>query len=405
MGTKAQTRIAVLGAGIMGCSLALYLARRGAQVSLFDAAAQPFTAASRWNEGKIHLGYLYSADPSLRTAAHVLPGGLLFRPLVEDLLSTSLDPVITQGDDVYLCHRQSVVPPDAMAAYTQQVTERVRAHPDARHYLADASQARTRQLTATELGALTDSPDILAGFHVPERSVQTTWIADRFAAAVAAEPRIEARMRTRVTAARPLSSDLGGAWQVETPDGNAGPYDRVVNALWQGRMAIDATAGLPPMGVWTNRYRQSLFLRTREPVATPCVVIATGPFGDIKNYNGRDFYLSWYADGLRTESTAVAPPEPDSLEMPAHGPLSASILGHLETLLPWVARLRESAERIDIEGGWVFAAGGGQLSDPASTLHRRSEYGLVRRGAYVSVDTGKYSTAPWVARTLAAELA
>lgn len=404
MGKSKQARIAVLGAGIMGCSLALYLARLGSQVTLFDMAAQPCTAASRWNEGKIHLGYLYSADPSLRTAVHLLQGALLFRPLVEDLLSTSLDPVITLDDDFYLCHRQSVVSPDAMASYMQQVDAQVRAHPDARHYLTNVSQAQTRRLTATELNTLTGSPDILAGFRVPERSVQTTWIADRFAAAVAAEPRIEVRMRTHVTAAQPLTDNLEGVWQVETLDGSAGHYDKVINALWQGRMEIDATAGLPPIGVWTNRYRQSLFLRTREPVATPCVIVATGPFGDIKNYNSRDFYLSWYLDGLRAESTAVTPPDPSTLEMPAQGPLTASIFDHLEALLPWVARLRENAERIDVEGGWVFAAGSGQLSNPAATLHRRSEYGVVRRGAYVSIDTGKYSTAPWVARTVAAEL-
>lgn len=400
-----QARIAVLGAGIMGCSLALYLARRGAQVTLFDAAPQPFAAASRWNEGKIHLGHIYSADPSLRTADHVLPGGLLFRPLVEDLLATSLDPVISHGDDVYLCHRKSVVSPDAMAAYMQQVTERVRAHPDARHYLADVSQGRSQRLNAAELAALTRSPDILAGFSVPERSVQTAWIADRFVAAVAAEPRIEARMNTRITAARPLSGSVDGPWQVEALGGSFGPYDHVVNALWQGRMAIDVTAGLAPTGVWTNRYRQSLFLRTREPVHTPCVVIAAGPFGDIKNYNDRDFYLSWYPDGLRSESTAIVPPEPDRLAMPDPGRLAASILGHLENLLPWVARLREHTESFSIEGGWVFAAGGGQLSDPSATLHRRSEYGVVRLGGYVSIDTGKYSTAPWTARTLAAQLA
>ena len=48
--------VAVLGAGIMGCSAALCLARRGARVTLLDAAPRPCVGASRWNEGKIHLG-------------------------------------------------------------------------------------------------------------------------------------------------------------------------------------------------------------------------------------------------------------------------------------------------------------------------------------------------------------
>ena len=54
-----------------------------------------------------------------------------------------------------------------------------------------------------------------------------------------------------------------------------------------------------------------------------------------------------------------------------------------------------------LEGGWVYAAGQGALSDPASSLHRRNEFGIVRLGSYISVDTGKYSTAPWMARKIA----
>ena len=52
----------------MGSATALFLSRRRVRVTLFDAADQPFAGASRWNEGKIHLGYLYTADPSLDTA-------------------------------------------------------------------------------------------------------------------------------------------------------------------------------------------------------------------------------------------------------------------------------------------------------------------------------------------------
>lgn len=401
---KAKPRVAILGAGIMGCSVALFLARKGAKVTLFDAADRPFTAASRWNEGKIHLGYIYNADPSLRTANHLIPGGLRFRPLVEELLDSSLTPVITAEDDIYLCHRQSVVAPDAMENYMRQVTERVRAHPDAGSYLVDVSDCQTSRLTAAELAALTSSPDIVTGFRVPERSVETVWVADRFVAAVAAEKRIEPRMNARVTAVRPLADSMQGPWQVETSIGIFAPYDYVINALWQGRLAIDLTAGLRPAGVWSHRYRQSLFLRTTEPVRTPCVVIATGPFGDIKNYNQRDFYLSWYPDGLRADSSSVSPPELEALNLPDPHQLSNSILGHLEAYLPWTARLREKAQRVSVEGGWVFAAGRGLLSDPSSTLHRRSDYGVTRLGSYISVDTGKYATAPWLARALADSL-
>ncbi len=395
-----STRVAVLGAGIMGCCVALLLARRGGPVDLFDEAAAPFCGASRWNEGKIHLGYIYAADPSLRTAGHVQPGGLLFRPMVESLLGLSLAGVTSQADDIYLCRRDSVVPPDAMAAYVARVNEQVRAHPDARHYLQDARYSRTHRLSPTELAAVTDSPDILAGFRVPERSVATLWLADQFVAAVAAEPHITLHRHTAVTAARPHGDSPDGLWMVESGTTRFGPYRHVVNALWQGRLAIDQSAGLAPQGVWSHRYRQSLFLRTTQALDTPCVVIATGPFGDIKNYNGRDFYLSWYPAGLRVDSRDLVPPPPSALDMPPDATLAQTILDQLQAQLPWVQQIRAHAEHMAIGGGWVFAAGRGALSDPASGLHRRSDYGVQRRGAYVSVDTGKYSTAPWQAHLL-----
>ena len=109
-------RVAVLGAGIMGASLALFLARRGFDICLFDRESAPLAGASRWNEGKIHLGYLYAADPSLETARRVIPGGLNFGPLISELIETDIAPHVTEQDDFYLVHRESVVGPEAARA-------------------------------------------------------------------------------------------------------------------------------------------------------------------------------------------------------------------------------------------------------------------------------------------------
>ncbi|KAB2310050.1 FAD-binding oxidoreductase [Betaproteobacteria bacterium SCN2] len=394
-------RIAVLGAGIMGSSAALLLARRGHQVDLFDAAAEPFSAASRWNEGKIHLGFIYSADPSLQTARRVLPGGLAFRPLLENLIGCRIGDCTTPTDDLFLCHRHSVVDADAMHGYLQAVAALVRQHPDAGQYLADASACRVERLTARELAAVTDSPDILAGFRVPERSVATNWVADRYVEALAAEPRIARHLGVHIASvARDDAVRSGESWHVESSHGRHGRYDYIINALWNGRMAVDATAGLPPAGKWSNRYRLSLFARTTTAVAAPSAIIATGPFGDIKNYNGRDFYLSWYPSGLMMDSSLVSPPEPPVLDEAAVREKTHSIFQRLTELLPQVGDIRQHIEQVSLRGGWVFAAGQGQLSDPRSTLHRRSDYGITAKGSFISVDTGKYAHAPLLAHAL-----
>jgi glycine/D-amino acid oxidase-like deaminating enzyme len=386
-------RVAVLGAGIMGASTALLLAEAGFRVVLFDAAPAPPAGASRWNEGKIHLGFLYAGDPSLATARRLILGGLAFAPLLSRLTGRALGEADGQAEEVYLAHRGSVATVEAMAAYHDAVCA----------LLSDAgvAQARARRLSGAELAALSGSGAVTAGFAVPERSVDTRLLADRLAGALAASPRLELRCGVRVLAARPEGPE-DGPWRVATdPPEAGGRYDWVVNALWQGRPAVDATAGLVEHAPFTQRYRVALFVRAPGAEERGAVV-AVGPFGDMKAYGGGRYYLSWYPAGLleETRSAEVAdPPAPDAAAV-----IAATRAG-LAPLLPGAGRVLDAAEEVVVAGGWVFAVGRGPLSDPASTLHRRDAFGVRRRGRYLSVDTGKYSTAPWLAARIADAIA
>ncbi len=394
--------VAVLGAGITGCATALFLARRGTRVTLFDAAAAPFTGASRWNEGKIHLGFLYAADPSLATARRVLPGGLAFARLTATLIGAPIAPAVAVEDEIYLVHRASVIDPAAAAAYYEAVAALAHSHPDADGYLAPV--APVGRLTPAALARICASPDIVAGFRVAERSVSTPWIADRFVAAVAAESRIEPRMETRVNGVSSAGAS-GRQWRIHSPAGDDGPFDAVVNALWEGRLAVDASVGLAPPLTWTHRYRLSAFVRADRDVDVPSVVIATGPFGDVKSYTRRDFYLSWYASGLMAEGSGVAPPARPELTPAERASVIDGIFDCLGRFLPSVRVLAGAVASARLEGGWVYAAGQGSLADPAATLHRRDRLGIRRTGTYVSVDTGKYSVAPALALEVADLLA
>lgn len=396
-----EPRIAVLGAGIMGSAVALFLARQGARVTLIDEASEAFSGASRWNEGKIHLGYLYAGDASGRTAARVLPGGLVFRKLTEELIGCSIATAITHGDDIYLVHRDSVTGAAAMGEYFEKVTRAAREHPQAREYLVDLSDRHVQRLSTEELEQLTPSPLILGGYRVPEHSVQTNWIADRFLDALSAERRIEMVMRTYVSGVR----EYGHSWRLETTPAIAEQFDWVINALWHGRLAIDRTAGLKAEGNWSHRYRLSLFVHTPETIAAQNAVLATGPFGDMKNYNGRDFYLSWYPAGLIAEGISVSPPRVKLPGRSEQREITAAIVDQLGTFLPVVRTIAAQATETRLAGGWVFALGEGSLSDQRATLHRRDQFGIREHGTYLSVDTGKYSTAPWLAEKIAERVA
>ena len=394
--------MAVLGAGIMGSCLALFLARSRFDVTLFDAAAAPLAGVSRWNEGKIHLGFLYAADPALRTARCLLPGGLAFAPLISELIDGALTDVTPDGD-IILVHRASIVDADAMRVYFRAVSDLVRQAPNADRYLGDVSKASVRALSGAEIAGIANSEEIVAGFRVPERSVRTVTLADRLCQALAAERRVHLRMGVRITAARAVEG--ADAWRVSGEGTDDEVFDWVINALWHGKLEIDLTAGLAPQPGWSHRYRVSVFARTPRPLSMPSVVVALGPFGDMKNYNGRDFYLSWYPAGLLSESATIAPRPPRSLDPAAQQRLVTEIREGLARTIPRAREILDCAESVTLEGGYVFAQGQGSLADPAATLHRRDRFGIQRRGRYISIDTGKYSTAPLMARTLASEMA
>jgi glycine/D-amino acid oxidase-like deaminating enzyme len=397
-------RVAVVGAGIMGSATALLLARRGVDVVLYDAAEAPFSGASRWNEGKIHLGFLYSADPSLRTAERLIPAGLAFRPLLEELLGVALEGV-TQTDDVFLVHRDSVVDPAAISEYYAAVANLIRAVPGGRGYLADVSAARVRQLAARDLEEIADPRTICAGFMVPERSISTQWVADRFVDALNAEPRVEQRPGTRVLGVDRDARTGDGPFHVRSHAQTDGGFDAVVNAAWEGRPRLDRGMGIAQDHPWTHRYRVALFIETDDPAVVPSAVICTGPFGDVKNYNGRAFYASWYRTGLLASGEAVDPPPVPLLSDADRAGIADEVFEHLGAIVPPVRGLQSKAKTLRVEGGWVFARGRGDLGNPAATLHRRDRIGITRSGSYFSVDTGKYSLGPWLALQVADAIA
>ncbi|MEL6547829.1 MAG: hypothetical protein AAFQ82_24600, partial [Myxococcota bacterium] len=171
---------------------------------------------------------------------------------------------------------------------------------------------------------------------------------------------------------------------------------------WHGRLAIDATVQRPLPRTWTHRYRLSGFISLKKDTDLRSAVIAVGPFGDVKNYNGRDLYVSWYEHGLVSESNDLDPvfKDPSRLE-------EETLNSKLETLgrlIPAIQGLKANIASAALRGGWVYAAGQGPLDDASSELHRRDRIGVYRHGTYFSIDTGKYSIAPWLAREVVSEV-
>ena len=250
---------------------------------------------------------------------------------------------------------------------------------------------------------MTSASEIVAAFHVPERSVSTVAVADAIADAVRAQPLIEVRTGIDVRSVRRRDDGRFDVTTAGSDDLTA--FDVVVNALWEGRLLIDAEMGLKPAETWSHRLRAAIY-GSGAPSSIRSATICTGPFGDVKQYADGRFYLSWYDAGLLARGNDLAPPRSDDVVSTARlERVRTETLAALSRFFPAVARLEAAAPPMEMRAGWVYAVGSGSLADPASSLHRRDRFAISADRGYISVDTGKYSAAPWLANRVAAMIA
>jgi hypothetical protein len=374
---------------MLGTCTALLSARRGLSVSLFDAQPEPMCCAGRWNEGKIHQGYIYAADNTLATAKRLLPGARSFDRIVSSLIEEPTSKRKTRGADLLLNHVDSVVQPGDAFQYLKAVWVLSRE--------AGFNTSPPEQLSERQLRAITDHPSISAACTTPEQSIDTNWVADQLVKRVKNEDRIEGRFGEKVTDILKHDSN----WSIVSDKGMTDGFDVVVNALWEGRSAIDAKRGLSSP-LLSYRYRVSAFAQI-DACELPNFVIATGPFGDFKNY-GSSLYLSWYPTGLLVDEIAQFAPEAPRVSPEKKLAIANTTIRNLAEFIPDIARLKETAHAWTVQGGWVVARGKGPLSELSSGLHRRDLFGIQRLGSYFSVDVGKYSMAPLLAEQIVNEV-
>jgi glycine/D-amino acid oxidase-like deaminating enzyme len=391
-------RVAVLGAGLQGSCIALELARRGVEVDLVDRAGTPMTGASKHNEGKVHLGYVYANDPTRRTARTMIEGALEFGSLLRRWVGDDLDDVGRGAPFSYVVHRDSLLDvaeveqhfDDCHAIALELLDGR---EPD---YLGGDPRIPPRRLSRSESAPHFDPATVLAAYETRELAVDPWSLASVVRRALAREPGIRLRTDTDVRAVTRLED----AVLVHTDRSDDG-YDHVVNALWDGRLAIDETAGIATERPWL--YRMKYFLRLRPTAPLPSTTILLGPFGDVVTYDDGSVFLSWYPSGRLGTSAELRPPDwRPELDGVLAKEVRAGIVEGLADLVHGVRTL-PAADLDDsrVVGGVIFAHGHTDIDDPASVLHERHEIGSSSHGSYHSVDTGKLTMAPRFARLLA----
>lgn len=398
-------RVGVLGGGLQGCCVALALADRGAQVTLFDRNHALITRAGAANEGKIHLGYMYAGDPSLQTARTMMTGALAFQPFLTRHLGSHSPALRTSVPATYVVHRDAQASPEAIGQYLMKVHELIaeRTAQGASSYFGLDLQPPPRRLSSGEREACFNGELAVAAYETPEVAINPTVVAEAMREHIAAHPRIEVRLGSVISGA---AEDETGVWVTgHNQDGAVRErFDHVVNALWDGRLSLDAAMGRSIRRAWIHRLKYGVSFRLPEGIpAPPSATFVLGPFGEVVSYADGTIYLTWYPTCLRDISYDIQPP--DWANFPGEPLRSEVINGTFEAMRMIVPALRNiepaTAPEITVKGGAIVAWGATDIYDRESELHRRYEIGITTNGRVHSIDPGKLTMAPFFAEQCA----
>lgn len=400
--------VAVLGGGLQGCCLALALEERGVDVVLVDRNDRLMTQAAVANEGKIHLGYMYAADPSLRTARKMMQGALAFAPFFSQHLGTPLETLPTSNPAVYLAHRDSQRPVDEIEGYLKSVHDLIAGQPaSAREgYFGRDMSAPMDRWTQSALEAEFDPELIKGAFSSPEVAIDPVALTDMIRARIAQSPGIDLWLSTEVVAVEG-EDRLSVVTKRDGRTERTG-FDHVANALWDGRLSIDDGRGLRPRRPWVHRLKYGVaFQPADETPVHRAITVISGPFGEVVPYADGAVYLTWYPACVRALDQGLAPPDwPMHPEEPARSEIINGAFEGLAALMPELARCDLSrAKNLVVRGGRIVAWGDSDIYDPNSELHQRFEIGVTSTGDYHSVDPGKLTLAPFFAAQCADRIA
>jgi glycine/D-amino acid oxidase-like deaminating enzyme len=401
-----RSDVGVLGAGIMGCCLALELAHRGYGVDLIERASAPMTGASLHNEGKLHLGFVYANDPLKETHGLMARGSMCFSRIIERLTGVRAAGLAPSRPFHYFVPVDSQLRLSAIHDHFHEVEAAIReVHRSTGDRYLDLEIDRYFERNSSDDHESLFSPDLTLGsFRTCERSVSPTAVADALTRAVRNHPAIRFIGNTDVLAAHRLARS-----EVEikaSTDGqtSSSRYSCVANCLWEDKLRVDRTAGIVDAGTWLLRYKATITLAMPAPVPLriPSATGILGSYGDVVNHDDRSYYVSWYpickvaqvADGDARKLHDEVRKQAVAGSSAARRKFIRDSIGEMAVYVPSIENLLSYSQYCAIGGGVIVARGATDIDDPNSYLHQRSTIGPVAHGSCITLDTGKYCTAP-----------
>ncbi len=395
--------LAIVGAGILGCTAALLAARRGWHVSVIERAPSAWTGASAHGEGKVHLGLVYALGDSA-THRHILDGGLAFSRVLEKAVGAPIPWKKVQSEPF-----QMVIMPDSLLPVSGLLEQYATLesllsaeHPGAEYLGAPLERLHDPEMTV-------DPGTGLPAIRVAERAVHPGRLRAILLAAMEAESRIqllcgrhvisiddaEDHVQVRHVAASPGYLDT----KTGEPDSPVTlRADAALTCAWESRSVLHDGDSASPLNF---RFKTAVTIPATAVDLDRCrtLTMVVGPYGDV--VRRRDsVYASWYPAGRIVHEFASAPSRAAQDRVAMLDAKHPSITAQLDALtaLGALPTLRAGGrDRVTMAGGWILAEGEQDIDAPDSGLHNRHGDGLARRGRVLTPRNWKFSTAPLAA--------
>ncbi|SHO42873.1 putative FAD dependent oxidoreductase [Nitrosotalea sinensis] len=386
----------VLGGGIQGCCVALMLKKHGYEVSLIDKNENILNRASLNGTGKIHLGFVFGADPSLKTGKNLLLSALYFAPYLEYLLDAKVDWEKFKSTSFnYLVAKDSMLSPTQVNAYFQTLEDSYLDHIKNKNlmYLGKRPQKLFQETTIPEQV----NPDLFqACFATEEVCLYLESFNEVIKKKIQSE-NIPLYLNRRVTNVKRI--DDGFIVDANSGDGsNQIKSDLVFSCLWEGNMDLDKKMGIMIKKDYNLRLKFGII--TKSPLALKRLssfTIIQGPYGDYVSYPQRNAaYFSWYPSSMKGMLVDQKMPSDWDALCDGHIPDTMGRIlvnennVHFSHLIPDLPEF----ETIAIRSGVIVANGYSDIYDVNSKLHERNEFPIMQNDGYFSINTGKLTNAP-----------
>jgi len=387
----------VLGGGIQGCCIALMLRKHGYEVNLIDKSKDIINRASLNQEGKIHLGFVYGLDTSLKTGKKLLLDALYFAPYLEYLLGRKVNwEKFKSSNFNYLVAKDSMLSPDEVDAYFQTL-QTIYSEYMKNEKLTYLGKRPKRLFQKISIPSQVNPDFFQACFATEEVALHPESLKEIIKEKILSE-NINLFLNQYVTSVKKTPN--GFIVEIHSEDGDIQQLesDVVFNCLWEGRMALDKKIGIEVEKDYNLRFKHGIIIKPPAALrGLPSLTIIQGPYGDYVNYpQNKQTYFCWYPSSMK--GMVIDQIMPQSWEEACDGHISNTLrqnlvnenFNHFHQLIPTLSEFKDST----IVGGVIVAKGHQDIHNIDSKLHERSEFPITQNNGYFSINTGKFTCVP-----------